>query len=229
MIGFGDCERIHGRAVIYGLESILKRMARWPKNLRKTMKRKIIISALIGICGLASVSMGQLPSVPSYSMVIDPRPATDVEVFKARFPAADNRHLVIFEAVLPVFSEAACFASHDFSSAQPVGIDRASVAYDATTSSYNVAWANVRESRGSCRVLLVGGDADVDAADLTIWRSAFGSTQPLFDGDTNAPEATTSSARANVKQIGSNYTLSHQPPDRLGKIDGTRMNLRRDK
>jgi hypothetical protein len=191
------------------------------------MKRTIIFSALIGVFVFASVSAGQLPSVPSYRIVIDPRPTGDVEVFKAKFPAADNRQLVIFEAVLPALSEAACFASQDFSSAQPVGVDRASVVYDGATSSYNVRWTNVRESRGSCRVLLVGGDADVDAADLTIWRSTFGSTQPLFEGQTNA--LGTSSARGTVKQIGSNYTLSHQPPNLRRRIDETRMNLRRNK
>ena len=184
------------------------------------MKHTINFSALIGILVFAGISMGQqLPTVPAYSMVIDPRPVSGEAVVQVRVPANPSRPLLLFEAVLPATSEAACLASRDFSSAYPASPDRASLIYDGTTNSYNVRWAPVRE--GSCRVLLVmDGDGQVDAGDYAIWRTNFGSTAGRFDGEQDKNDARTGDSR-----VGDRFTTTVVEP----VYGGRRMNVRRNK
>lgn len=185
------------------------------------MKFTMIFSALIGIFFLAGISMGQqVPTVPAYSMVIDPRPASGEASVEVRVPVIPNRPHLLFEAVLPASSEAACLANRDFSSAYPASPDRALLIYDGTTNSYRVRWTPARE--GSCRVLLVtDGDGQVDAGDYAIWRTNFGNTAGRLDGEPEKNDART----GGDSRIGDKFTATVVEPF----YRGGPMNVRRNK
>jgi hypothetical protein len=190
------------------------------------MKRTIIFSALIGIFVFAGISMGQQPpTVPAYRMVIDPRPASGEAIVQVRVPAIPDRPLLLFEAVLPASSEAACLASRDFSTAYPASPDRASLVYDGTTNTYNVRWMPARE--GSCRVLLVtDGDGQVNAGDYVIWRQNFGSTAGRLDGEQDKDDVLGSrTGSRSTARVGDRFTTTVVEP----VYGGRRMNFRRNK
>src|SRR5688572_26816745 len=118
------------------------------------MKRTIIFSAFMAILLSAVYTSAQTSYLRlSFSEGNIPAgvPTGTVTFFDDVTPV-----MQVFEAVIPAATEAACFASMDFSAARPVGPDRASVTYDPATSSYTLKWTGVKDRRDSCRVLLVG-------------------------------------------------------------------------
>lgn len=101
-------------------------------------------------------------------------PSGKNEITTVEFNAPADRHFVIFEAVLPARSAAECFASRNFSSAVPVGPERASTVYDPTTGFFYLRNSNAAESSDSCRVIIARSTVGLD--DLTMWRARYGST-----------------------------------------------------
>src|SRR5687767_15122482 len=134
------------------------------------MKRTIIFSAFMAILLSAVYTSAQTSGLRlSYSEAVNQSgvPTGTVNCF------VDGEHVMqVFEAVIPATTEAACFASMDFSAARPVGPDRASVTYDPATSSYTLKWTGVKDRRDSCRVLLVG--QSIGVSDLAMWQANYG-------------------------------------------------------
>ena len=164
------------------------------------MKIKIVFAALVGIFGMVGISSAQSGARISKIVIDNYNPATDEQIVQVKLPATHDRPIVIFEAVLPASSEGACLASTDFSAAQPVGTDRASIAYDAATNSHVIKWRVKEASREGCRVL-IASDGQVDAADYLVWRSAFGNTQPLFEGETEKSDSSNARTRVTSLQV----------------------------
>ena len=78
----------------------------------------------------------------------------------------------LFEAVLPASSPEECLANRDFSSAVPVGPERALLMYDPESTSGYLRWFLRQNDSSNCRVLLVRNSADT--TDLAVWRTNFG-------------------------------------------------------
>ena len=135
------------------------------------MKRTIIFSAFMAILLSAVYTSAQTSGVRlSFSEGTTPGgvPTGTVTFIVDGAPVV----MQVFEALIPAATEAACFASRDFSMARPVGPDRASVVYDAGTGSYKLQWTGVRDKKDSCRVLLVG--QSLSATDLAAWQANYG-------------------------------------------------------
>jgi hypothetical protein len=172
------------------------------------MKHSIIFVALIGILAVTGLSQG-LPSVPVYSMVIDRRSdSSEINTVVIQYTGLESPNPLILEAVVPAATEAACLANRDFSTAVPVGTERATLAYDAVTSTYRLQWSGLdRDTRVNCRVLIVR--SGIAAGDLAMWQSNYGAGG-LFEDEPIKGEASTSGANAkpvSVSRIGSTYTV----------------------
>src|SRR5687767_11295128 len=143
------------------------------------MKRTIIFSAFMAILLSAVYTSAQTSGLRlSYSEAVNQSgvPTGTVNFF------VDGEHVMqVFEAVIPATTEAACFASMDFSAARPVGPDRASVTYDPATSSYTLKWTGVKDRRDSCRVLLVG--QSIGVGDLAMWQANYGTEYQIPHDD----------------------------------------------
>ena len=137
------------------------------------MKRTVIITTLIATLLSAVYASAQTPyGRLTFSEGTNQAgvPTGTVTFFDTAGPVT----MQVFEAVIPAPTEAACFASRDFSMARPVGPDRATVVYDAATSSYKLQWTQVKDRRDSCRVLRVG--TSPSAGDLAFWQANYGAS-----------------------------------------------------
>ena len=91
--------------------------------------------------------------------------------------------LQFYEAVIPARTREACLASRDFSSAVPIGPDRAYATFDPVTGRPVMVWDNLKQDQfqgaPTCRVLLAvsaSGSPDADGADFLVWQRNFGGT-----------------------------------------------------
>ena len=135
------------------------------------MKRTIIFSAFMAILLSAVYTSAQPGLRLSFSEGTSP---AGVPTGSVKFIVDGVPVMQVFEALIPATTETACFASRDFSTARPVGPDRATVTYDPATNSYELKWTGVRDRRDTCRVLLVGGS--ISATDLAVWQANYGTT-----------------------------------------------------
>lgn len=97
------------------------------------------------------------------------------------YTGLEDSGMQFFEVIIPASTREGCLASRDFSSALPVGPDRAFMTYDPAANTNTMVWNNVKNSpfpdMPSCRVLLaVSPFRTVDSADYTVWRANYGQT-----------------------------------------------------
>jgi hypothetical protein len=170
------------------------------------MKNSIIFAALIGILAVTGISQS-LPSVPVYSIVVDRRSdLSEINNVVIQYTGLENPNLLIFEAVLPAPTQAACLASRDFSDAVPVGPDRAALTYDAETSKYRLQWSRLdTDARVNCRVLIVR--SEIGVGDLAVWQSNYGQTALFEDVLVNGKLSSSDAAARPVTRVGSTYTV----------------------
>ena len=162
------------------------------------MKRQIILAAFIMLLSFVGVSNAQSlrltfdeailtslePNAPLSTIgnwgegkrvKIDfVKTSKDTTETLINYSGLENPGGQLFEAVLPAASEEACLASRDFSSAMPVGPERATLKYDPTTDTGILRWSLARNDSASCRVLLVRNSTD--SGDYAVWRTNFGLT-----------------------------------------------------
>jgi hypothetical protein len=135
------------------------------------MKNSILLTVFFLVIAFVTDSSGQ---VVGLSVV----PSGDTELSIVKFRAPADRNFLIFEASPRARSTAECFAATDFSSAVPVGPDRAAAIYDPGTGVWYLKNTNTAGPAESCKVLLV--KSSVDTTDLTMFRARFG--QSLLSG-----------------------------------------------
>jgi len=177
------------------------------------MKRTIIFSAFMTML-LSAVYTSAQPSLRlSFSEGTSP---AGVPTGTVKFIVDGVPVMQVFEALIPVATEAACFDSRDFSTARPVGPDRASVTYDPATNSYQLKWTGVRDRRDTCRVLLVGGS--IAATDLAVWQANYGTT--ALSNPTVRDDATYGRAvyRLFLEDSTTSSTLSVSYPNQDGEL-----------
>lgn len=162
------------------------------------MKNRIILTAIVAIFSFAGLSMGQsltlgMPettlgrldnNVPLFAQAtwgqgktvkIDfVKTSRDTSQATVSYTGLESPGGQLFEAVFAASSHEACLANRDFSSAVPVGPERASLLYDFATDTGTLSWFFPRNDSANCRVLLVRNS--VDTSDLGVWRTNFGQT-----------------------------------------------------
>ena len=108
----------------------------------------------------------------------------DREVITASFSAPSSAMFVAYEVKPLVSTAAQCFASTDFSSAVPVGADRAAISMEPSTgtgtgTTFFLRNTNSPSLEDSCSVIILRSLSG-DARDFILWRARYGSTG-LFD------------------------------------------------
>ena len=183
------------------------------------MKRTIIFSAFMTMLLSAVYTSAQTPDLRlSFSNNV----ATNgIETGTIKYTGLEAPGVQVFEAVIPAATEAACFASRDFSMARPVGPDRASVVYNHATSSYELRWTQPREPRDSCRVLLVGRSSG--GTDLADWQANYGSggrseSQDLYDDVRGDGSVRPVRHAISLHPAGSSSRLSVRHPAQEGEV-----------
>lgn len=168
------------------------------------MKRTIIFSAFITIVVLVGMAGAQTEGLKlKFIETVD---STGKDTMTISFSGLENTGLRIFEALPPGPVET-CFEATDFSNARAVSLDRASLVYDTASSMYKLQWITKRETRDTCRVLIVR-DETVDGGDFLIWQRNLGSSG-VVTADDIARDSSTLRGDGSVRNVV--YSISHTP------------------
>jgi hypothetical protein len=168
------------------------------------MKRTIIFSAFISIIAFVATVGAQTEGLKlRFIETID---SSGKDTMTISFTGLENTGLRIFEALPPGPVEA-CFEATDFSNARTVSLDRASLVYDTASSMYKLQWITKRETRDTCRVLIVR-DGTVDGGDFLIWQRNLGSSG-VVAADDIAGNLSTLRGDGSVRNVV--YSISHTP------------------
>lgn len=154
------------------------------------MKRNIVLAAFIGVLSFAGITAGQATA--------DPRPRIEpvshqievhMHVIVNRSSSSANETVVygyrgiespnaqFYEADIRASTPDACIGTTDFSTAVPVGPERASLTFDRETGVNNLQWSLATSGSGGCRVLLVRSADGSD--DYNIFRGHYKIVDPV--------------------------------------------------
>ena len=168
------------------------------------MKHKIIFSAFAFVVAL----VGFASSTDAQTLGVSKVTSDNTEILTGSFSAPPDRNYVVYEARPRAGSAAECFAATDFSTAVPVGPDRAAVSYDPGSLVWYLRNSNAVGSPGGCSVLLVRTSAGT--TDYTMFRARFGSTSAFVDADLRSKEES-DSARAQRSMVTSVQVTFNSP------------------
>jgi hypothetical protein len=169
------------------------------------MKRLIIFSAFITIFALVGVARAQTEGLRlMFTETVD---LSGKDTVTISFTGLENSGLRIYEA-LPPGPVDACFETTDFSNARLVSLDRASLVYDTASATYKLRWITKRDTRDTCRVLIVR-DGAVDGRDFLVWQRNLGSSGVAVGDDLGGDDLLTLRGDGSVRHV--TYAISHTP------------------
>jgi hypothetical protein len=146
--------------------------------MEKLMKRTTILFAFITIFAFASFLRAQ--SGPFILTFSGQTTLDGSEMMTISFTELEYTPVRLLEAVVPMTRDGECSQNTNLSGAVPIGLERATIAYDTATATYRLKWLIPSEKKETCRILV--GDSDVDGRDFLIWRRSYGQGAGVASG-----------------------------------------------